>query len=57
MWMIWVQGVAAIYLVGGSILLEANSNLQSKIFFKVVPMFLGQLLAFGIAARLLNWPV
>lgn len=57
MWLTVTQGLAAFYLIGGALMIKADSNTQSRIFFKVIPMALGLPLAFGVAGKLLGWPV
>lgn len=57
MWMIYCQAAAALYLVGGSLMINATGGLMSKFVFKVVPMCLGLPLAFGVVGHILGWPV
>ena len=50
--MIWMQAAAAAYLVGMALVIDASSNMLSRVIFKVAPMCIGLPLAFGVAARL-----
>ena len=52
-----VQGLSAGYLIFGSLIITADKNLASKVFFKVVPMLLGLPLAFDVFAKIMGWPV
>lgn len=56
-WLLWVETLAAVYLIGGALVIDASANLLSKFLFKVVPVLLGIPLAFGVAAKMLGWPV
>ncbi len=56
MWLIIVQGLAAFYLVGGALVIDAK-DLPSKFIFKVFPMAIGLPLAFGVVARIMGWPI
>ena len=55
MW-IWVQMAAAIYLVGGALVIDCK-NFESKIIFKAVPMLIGLPMAFYVTAKFMGWQV
>lgn len=56
MWVIWVETAAAVYLVGGALIVDTK-GIPSALLFKATPMAIGMPLAFSIAAKLLGWPV
>jgi hypothetical protein len=56
MWLTIIEGMTAVYLISGSMILEAN-NIQSKVYFKVIPMGFGIALAFGVVAKVAGWPI
>jgi hypothetical protein len=55
-WMFWMQAAAAAYLVLVPLLINTE-NIKSALLFKVFPMSIGLPLAFGVAGRLLGWPI
>lgn len=55
-WQTITQGLTAIYLIGGSLMMTTH-DLQSAFVFKVIPMALGFLLAVGTAGQILGWPL
>lgn len=57
MWMTWAQGAAAIYLVGMAVTLDPSKNWPSRLLFKLAPMAIGLPLAFGVAGKILGWPI
>lgn len=57
MWLTVIQAIAAAYLILGSLVIDADSNWQSRFIFKIVPMCLGFPLAIGVAGKLLGWPL
>ena len=57
MWQYYFYAAAAVYLVCGSMLINANSNFQSKLVFKAVPMAIGLPIAFAVFAHIMGWPV
>lgn len=57
MWLTVIHALTASYLIAGSLLINASSNLPSRIAFKVIPMALGLPMAFGVFALLLGWPL
>ena len=51
------QGLTALYLIAGASVIEANSNIESKIAFKAAPLLLGVWMAFNTIAQYKGWPV
>jgi hypothetical protein len=56
-WVTVFQAMAAFYLIGGALVIDASKNWPSRFLFKVVPMALGFPLAVAVVAKINGWPL